>query len=280
MIGDSDLSYEIALIGTNDKSILFRRWLGAIRQQTISWVSANRDICRHMASLGHNELTHWGLSRNSQNFGDDISNVFSWKTFHFNLYTIVIYSLGSNWPEISIGFLFGDKPLREPMLTQWLTHVFPALKHVWFNGYTWHIQIHPMDSIPHEINTPLQWRHNDHDGVSNYQPHDCLLNRLFRRRSKKTVPRHWPWCGEFTGIGEFPAQREKCFHVMTSSCGLLCLVSLWLPYEFRRDFCDLFNHIRQGCFTGTGTIVRFFQCWWSKPTGYAWWHHQMETFSA
>ena len=32
----------------------------------------------------------------------------------------------------------------------------------------------------------LQWRHNDHDGVSNYQPHGCLLNRLFRRRSKKT----------------------------------------------------------------------------------------------
>ena len=34
--------------------------------------------------------------------------------------------------------------------------------------------------------TTLQWRHNDHDGVSNHQPHGCLLNRLFRRRSKKT----------------------------------------------------------------------------------------------
>ena len=32
----------------------------------------------------------------------------------------------------------------------------------------------------------LLWRHNGHDGVSNHQPHDCLLNRLFRRRSKKT----------------------------------------------------------------------------------------------
>ena len=31
----------------------------------------------------------------------------------------------------------------------------------------------------------LQWRHNGHDSVSNHQPHDCLLNRLFRRRSKK-----------------------------------------------------------------------------------------------
>ena len=32
----------------------------------------------------------------------------------------------------------------------------------------------------------LWWRHNDHDSVSNHQPHECLLNRLFRRRSKKT----------------------------------------------------------------------------------------------
>ena len=32
----------------------------------------------------------------------------------------------------------------------------------------------------------LHWRHNDHDSVSNSQPRGCLLNRLFRRRSKKT----------------------------------------------------------------------------------------------
>ena len=32
----------------------------------------------------------------------------------------------------------------------------------------------------------VQWRHNERDGVSNHQPHDCLLNRLFRCRSKKT----------------------------------------------------------------------------------------------
>ena len=32
----------------------------------------------------------------------------------------------------------------------------------------------------------LRWRHNGRDGVSTLQPHDCLLNRSFRRRSKKT----------------------------------------------------------------------------------------------
>ena len=33
---------------------------------------------------------------------------------------------------------------------------------------------------------PWQCCHNGSDAVSKYQPHDCLLNRLFKRRSKKT----------------------------------------------------------------------------------------------
>ena len=32
----------------------------------------------------------------------------------------------------------------------------------------------------------LRWRHNGLYSVSDHQPHDCLLNRLFRRSSKKT----------------------------------------------------------------------------------------------
>ena len=32
----------------------------------------------------------------------------------------------------------------------------------------------------------LQWRHNERDGVSIHRPHDYLLNRLFKRRLKKT----------------------------------------------------------------------------------------------
>ena len=33
---------------------------------------------------------------------------------------------------------------------------------------------------------PLQWRHNGCDGISNHQPHNCLLKCLLRCRSKKT----------------------------------------------------------------------------------------------
>ena len=32
----------------------------------------------------------------------------------------------------------------------------------------------------------LQWHHNEHEGLSRHQPHECLFNSLFRRRSKKT----------------------------------------------------------------------------------------------
>ena len=56
-----------------------------------------------------------------------------------------------------------------------------------------------------------RWRHNGRDGVSNHQPHDCLLNRLFRHRSKKTSKlRVTGLCaGNSPGTGEFPAQRAS-----------------------------------------------------------------------
>ena len=53
----------------------------------------------------------------------------------------------------------------------------------------------------------LQWRHNGHDSVSNHQPHHCLLNRLFGRRSKKTSKLCVTglFAGNSSGTGEFPA---------------------------------------------------------------------------
>ena len=57
----------------------------------------------------------------------------------------------------------------------------------------------------------LRWRHNGCDSVSNYQPHHCLLNRLFRRRSKKTSKhRVTGLCaGNSPGTGEFSAQMAS-----------------------------------------------------------------------
>ena len=66
-------------------------------------------------------------------------------------------------------------------------------------------------SVQRFYSIPLQWRHNKRDGVSNHQPHNCLLNRLFRRKSKKTSK----LCvtglceGNSPVTGEFPAQRAS-----------------------------------------------------------------------
>ena len=58
---------------------------------------------------------------------------------------------------------------------------------------------------------PLRWRHNGRDGVLNHQPPDCLLNRLYRRRSKKTSKFHVTGlcAGNSPVTGEFPAPKAS-----------------------------------------------------------------------
>ena len=57
-----------------------------------------------------------------------------------------------------------------------------------------------------------QWRHNERDGVSNHQSHDCLLKRLFMRWSKKAsklrVTGLQSW-GKFTGDGWIPRTKGQ-----------------------------------------------------------------------
>ena len=56
----------------------------------------------------------------------------------------------------------------------------------------------------------LQWRHNEHDGLSNHQRVDSLLNRLFRPKSKKPSKlRVTGLCeGNSPVTGEFPTHRS------------------------------------------------------------------------
>ena len=75
-----------------------------------------------------------------------------------------------------------------------------------------------METKPHvpviyvkQLTESLRWRHNGRDGVSNHQPHDCLLNRLFGCKLKKTSKlRVTGLCvGNSPGTGEFPAQMAS-----------------------------------------------------------------------
>ena len=47
---------------------------------------------------------------------------------------------------------------------------------------------------------------------------------------------------------------------------LLCFVVVM--QSFIMNSHEVFIHIHQGCFAGTGAIVRLPQCQWSKPDGY------------
>ena len=98
------------------------------------------------------------------------------------------------------------------------------------------LQYDPCSSAVHGIAIlPLQWRHNEGDGVSNHQPHDCLLKRLFGRRSKKTskLRINGLYVGNSPVTGEFPTQRaSKAENVSVSwrhhgVCKMVVSVSMW-----------------------------------------------------
>ena len=89
-----------------------------------------------------------------------------------------------------------------------------------------------------------------------------LLNRLFRHRSKKNLkaPRHWPWCGEFTGDRWIPRTKgqwcENCFHFMTSwffsdirdgtqRTGLFCAAMFIADQLQAEQDVDIFHAVRR-----------------------------------
>ena len=50
--------------------------------------------------------------------------------------------------------------------------------------------------------------------------------------------------------------------------GFVVLCSVAVMQSFIMNSHEVFIHIHQGCFAGTGAIVRLPQCQWSKPDGY------------
>ena len=142
-----------------------------------------------------------------------------------------------------------------------------------------------LECIPRII-MPLHWRHNDRDGVSNHQPHDCLLNCLFSRRSKKTSKLRvtglcvgWPVNSKKTSklrvtglcvgwpvnsLHKGPVTR-KMFPfddvIMPTVRVLLCFV------VFRyRSILPISFVIASS--SPQGNRVRLHQCHWNNPFGY------------
>ena len=104
------------------------------------------------------------------------------------------------------------------------------------------------------IKWALQWRHNGCDGVSTHQLHDCLLNRLLRRRSKKTSklrvtglchrwpvnsPHKWPVTRKMFPfddvISPSPTNNKETNGLLTylTLSKMLCLMSLFSVHMTR-----------------------------------------------
>ena len=86
----------------------------------------------------------------------------------------------------------------------------------------------------------LQWRHNDRDGVSKHRRLHCLLNRFFRRSSKKSSKlRVTGLCeGSLPVTGEFPAQKNSnaenvsiCWRQHVSFSGDDSMLLSYLPHS-------------------------------------------------
>ena len=94
--------------------------------------------------------------------------------------------------------------LRHVHCRTWLVVIENAQKHISCSAF-----YHIGSSITISSANTLLRRHYERDGVLNHQPHAGLLNRLFRRRSKKTSKvRFIGFCeGNSRVTGKFTAQR-------------------------------------------------------------------------
>ena len=68
-------------------------------------------------------------------------------------------------------------------------------------------------------------------------------------------------------------QHNNIHHIYTvypkkNAHGFVVLCFVVVMQSFIMNSHEVFIHIHQGCFAGTGAIVRLPQCQWSKPDGY------------
>ena len=74
-----------------------------------------------------------------------------------------------------------------------------------------------------------------------------------------------------TSIERHPSGLDKCIRTVYPkkyAHGFVVLCFVVVMQSFIMNSHEVFIHIHQGCFAGTGAIVRLPQCQWSKHDGY------------
>ena len=107
--------------------------------------------------------------------------------FRFQHFSTIYYMYTQYASSIKVGHRFELREIYYHNLLNWYVIISCVRMidiSILISGGKYHIRC--LLGIQRQVIITLRWRHNDHAGVSNHQPNGCLLNRLFRRRSKKT----------------------------------------------------------------------------------------------
>ena len=104
------------------------------------------------------------------------------------------------------------------------------------------------------------------------------MNECFEQGTVRVI--HRSTCVWFVHFGWFTLHwlnifmhfRMRCTNVTVYpkkyAHGFVVLCFVVVMQSFIMNSHEVFIHIHQGCFAGTGAIVRLLQCQWSKPDGY------------
>ena len=77
-----------------------------------------------------------------------------------------------------------------------------------------------------------------------------------------------PWYQDVTPKATFSKYTRYTVYPKKYAHGFVVLCFVVVMQSFIMNLHEVFIHIHQGCFAGTGAIVRLPQCQWSKPDGY------------
>ena len=139
------------------------------------------------------------------------------------------------------------------------------------NGHITTLCIHFCITSIFSVVMSLQWRHNECDSVSKHRRRDCLLSRLFRRRSKKT----WKLCvtglcaGNSMVAGEVPAWRASNAEIVSiywPHHGVTrCVIPSFQGYACRK----MYERSKAAIFTEFFTVI------WHHEAVFVLSHHYM-----
>ena len=99
------------------------------------------------------------------------------------------------------------------------------------------------------------------EGDSNTSIYTCMLTGTLLKQNMSCIQQR---CVQYIRptMCRFTVYPKKYAH------GFVVLCFVVVMQSFIMNSHEVFIHIHQGCFAGTGAIVRLPQCQWSKPDGY------------